>query len=314
MAFAWIKIEDSTPDKPEVWKMAEKLGIDADAVLGKLVRVWIWADQQTIDGNAHSVTKALLDRTASVAGFADAMITVGWLRTVEDGVQFHNFDRHNGETAKKRALTRRRVEKHRSGNADSVTDFENGNADSVIKRREEKKKHNKEKEKNAGGRSADVLLDEANDETPDVIIPPSVNIEPVRIAARKWFRYLTQTAPAQVPRSGSERLRAFWARAAELGPDRFIAAVDFSILREYHQLNEEWKDGQKRRTAKATTVEIPSPAERREANNAKAFAAVFGSCPANWTGSGDAMRLEAGRVYSPAATDLGDGLELLPAE
>ena len=36
--------------------------IDADAVVGKLVRIWIWADQQTHDGNARSVTKALPEK------------------------------------------------------------------------------------------------------------------------------------------------------------------------------------------------------------------------------------------------------------
>ena len=59
MAGDWIKIEHVTPDKPEVWEMAELLGIDADSVAGKLLRIWIWADQQTISGNARSVTFAL---------------------------------------------------------------------------------------------------------------------------------------------------------------------------------------------------------------------------------------------------------------
>lgn len=50
MASSWIKVEVITPDKPEIFQIAEILGIDPDAVLGKLVRIWVWADQQTIDG------------------------------------------------------------------------------------------------------------------------------------------------------------------------------------------------------------------------------------------------------------------------
>lgn len=60
MASSWIKVEVITPDKPEIFQIAEILGIDPDAVLGKLVRIWAWADQQTIDGNAGSVTKEYL--------------------------------------------------------------------------------------------------------------------------------------------------------------------------------------------------------------------------------------------------------------
>ena len=117
MAGDWIKVEHVTPDKPEVWAMAERLGIDADAVVGKLVRIWIWADQQTHDGNARSVTKALLNRVSGVTGFAEAMIDVGWLKAEEAGLVFTNFDRHNGHTAKKRSLSAKRVEAHRASNA-----------------------------------------------------------------------------------------------------------------------------------------------------------------------------------------------------
>jgi hypothetical protein len=123
--------------------MADSLGIDPDAVLGKLVRIWVWADQQTIDGNAGSVTLSLLDRLSGVTGFAKAMLRAGWLKQVDNGVQFVNFDRHNGETAKKRALTARRVDKHRASNATKPQTGAGCNAVSVTdtlpeERREEK--------------------------------------------------------------------------------------------------------------------------------------------------------------------------------
>jgi len=107
--------------------MADQLDIDPDMVLGKLIRVWIWADQQTYDGNAGSVTSALLDRISSVPGFSKALEKVGWLVKSESGNIFPNFDRHNGKTAKSRALTSIRVKQHRDEkedkrcNADSVT-------------------------------------------------------------------------------------------------------------------------------------------------------------------------------------------------
>ena len=116
---AWIKLDHFTPDKPEIIKAASILLIDQDAVLGKCVRLWIWADQQSISGNALSVTKTFLDRLVSHVGFADALQNVGWLDEKNSLFSFPNFDRHNGESAKKRAQTANRVEKHR--NAESVT-------------------------------------------------------------------------------------------------------------------------------------------------------------------------------------------------
>ncbi|EOK3377847.1 hypothetical protein ACJQTP_004134, partial [Shigella flexneri] len=52
MASNWIKLEVITPDKPEIFRLAEILNIDPDAALGKVIRFWAWADQQMIDGNA----------------------------------------------------------------------------------------------------------------------------------------------------------------------------------------------------------------------------------------------------------------------
>ncbi len=40
MAGDWIKVQHVTPDKPEVWQIADRLDIDPDAVVGKLIRVW----------------------------------------------------------------------------------------------------------------------------------------------------------------------------------------------------------------------------------------------------------------------------------
>ena len=118
MAGEWIKFESVTPDKPEVYQMAERLGIDPDAVVGKLVRVWVWADQQTIDGNARGVTRALLDRITSATGFAEALIAVGWLDESDAGLTFPRFGEHNGTSAKKRSLSAKRSAKARKSRAE----------------------------------------------------------------------------------------------------------------------------------------------------------------------------------------------------
>lgn len=114
MAGDWMKFEKATLDKPEVFEIANALKIDPDAVVGKLLRVWNWFDDQSLDGNAPVTVMPLLDRYTAVTGFTKAMQSVGWL-VIEDGIMsLPNFERHNGQTAKTRALTAKRVSKSRS--------------------------------------------------------------------------------------------------------------------------------------------------------------------------------------------------------
>lgn len=120
---AWIKVETTLPDKPEIDALATLLGIDHDAVVGKLIRVWSWADHNTVSGNAVSVTSPFIDRIVFHPGFAAAMRKVGWLSGREGLLDFPHFDRHNGQTAKGRATTSQRVAEHRKRKCnDPVTD------------------------------------------------------------------------------------------------------------------------------------------------------------------------------------------------
>jgi len=123
---SWLKIETNTPDKPEIWAIADALQIDADAVFGKVFRVWRWFDEHTEDGNARGVTFSMIDRIAGVTGFAQAMADTEWLIKHEGSISLPNFDRHNGQSAKKRANTAVRVANHKAkakeGNAPVTLD------------------------------------------------------------------------------------------------------------------------------------------------------------------------------------------------
>jgi hypothetical protein len=139
----WLKMEASTPEKEEVLAITSRLGWDdADLTVGKLFRLWRWFDQHTVNGNAARVTPALLDRIVGVTGFCDAVREVGWLQVDDSGITLPKFDRHNGKSAKSRALTAKRVAKHKAGGDEGNDD---GNAASVSgalpreEKREEKK-------------------------------------------------------------------------------------------------------------------------------------------------------------------------------
>jgi hypothetical protein len=112
---AWLKFDTATPEKPEIMAITLALGFDdPDLTVGKLLKVWRWFDQHSVDGNARGVTAALLDRVIGVSGMCAAMSNVGWLDIEEGGLSLPNFERHNGKTAKDRALTAQRVAKSRA--------------------------------------------------------------------------------------------------------------------------------------------------------------------------------------------------------
>ena len=137
MAGDWIKFELTTMDKPEVCLIADLAGIDPDAVVGKLMRVWAWFDQQTENGNAPSVSKKLLDRSVGVTGFCDHMKSVGWMAEAEGVISLPHFERHNGKTAKNRLLTAKRVANHKASNGKSNAANVSGALPKEEKRRED---------------------------------------------------------------------------------------------------------------------------------------------------------------------------------
>jgi hypothetical protein len=141
---AWIKLETHTFDKVEVFSMAQELGIDPDSVVGKCCRVWAWFDANTTDGVTKSVTTALLDRYCGVTGFSKAMVNVGWMVLKDDNLHLPNYDRHNSQTAKDRALGAKRAAKHKK-NKDLGISESNGktNDEPLVKSKIEKIREDK---------------------------------------------------------------------------------------------------------------------------------------------------------------------------
>ena len=129
----WIKIETVTMDKPEVCVMATQLRLDPDAVVGKLVRLWSWAEVSRINPNAMSITFEFLDKLVGKKGFGAALMKAGWLREVDGVMQFPNFGRHNGPEGKGRALTAQRVSRHRERKRASDENTEESDEVSVTK-------------------------------------------------------------------------------------------------------------------------------------------------------------------------------------
>ena len=120
----WIKIETCTPDKPEICSLVTHLRLDEDTVVGKLVRLWSWAELNRINPNDLGVTREFLDKLVGRKGFALALEQAGWLLETEGKLSFRNFKRHNSPVAQNKALTAKRVARHRlrkAAGTDKVT-------------------------------------------------------------------------------------------------------------------------------------------------------------------------------------------------
>lgn len=117
MAGDWIKMRTDLADDPAVVSIAAELGKCEDTIVGKLHRLWSWADRHTIDGKAAGITSIWIDRYVTCKGFSKSMESAGWL-TIGDGyVEIPNFERHNGESSKRRgeAQLRQRLSRARRG-------------------------------------------------------------------------------------------------------------------------------------------------------------------------------------------------------
>lgn len=115
MAGDWIKMRADIAEDPAVIGIAARLGLDEFSVVGRLQALWSWADGQSRDGHARGVTAEWVNRKVQCDNFAQAMCHFGWLKVDDDGITIPNFDHHNGETAKTRALGTKRKQKQRAG-------------------------------------------------------------------------------------------------------------------------------------------------------------------------------------------------------
>jgi hypothetical protein len=122
MAGDWIKMRSNLWDDPRVTRLADLTDTSEAAIVGGLYWLWSTADQHSIDGMMPGLSTKGVDRKTGIAGFGQALCDIGWLQDGPEGVPIPHFDEHNGDSAKKRCQTAKRVAKSKTGNADSVID------------------------------------------------------------------------------------------------------------------------------------------------------------------------------------------------
>jgi hypothetical protein len=131
----WIKVEKCSAGKPEVMRLARLWGVPQDQAFGMLVRFWVWIDDACVDGLVDGVASHEIDDMMRFPGFAQGLVAVKWLE-IDDkqpSTRIPNFDKHNAETSKKRALRNERQARWRSKHVDAHVDV-------AASTREEKKR------------------------------------------------------------------------------------------------------------------------------------------------------------------------------
>ncbi len=109
----WIKVEKITPDKRAMRIIARACGVDQDRAFGAWFRLWAWFDGETADGWLPGTVPEDCDDVARLPGISAALVEVGWLEVTPAGCQVIGWEKHNGASAKRRALTLERVRRNR---------------------------------------------------------------------------------------------------------------------------------------------------------------------------------------------------------
>jgi hypothetical protein len=129
MAGDWIKVEQATLDKPEVLRTAEMLGMHRREALGLFVEFWIWLDKN-LSGSCpdfvRNMSKKSLDEVLHEPGFASCLESIGWAKFDDEKaiITIINAERHNGTTAKSRALDAKRKKEKRAKSVPETSGLE----------------------------------------------------------------------------------------------------------------------------------------------------------------------------------------------
>ena len=108
MAGDWIKMRTNLDTDPAVVRISSGLNTDRFSVVGRLHKIWSWANEHLTDGQDVPIDSEFLDCLVETPGFSEQMRRVGWLSGRDGSLGFPSFDRHNGSSAKQRAMDSQR--------------------------------------------------------------------------------------------------------------------------------------------------------------------------------------------------------------
>lgn len=148
---SWIKWTHGLSRKPEVMQIAYRLSRSRHEVAGLLMEWWEWTDVNVnIDESASGYDPdacpgvvrvgedglRMIDAITGVTGMAESLVSVGWASIENGNLVLPNFGRHNGKSAKARALDAARK---RADRRNSVRKTSGSKPDKIRNRGEERR-------------------------------------------------------------------------------------------------------------------------------------------------------------------------------
>lgn len=117
----WIKFEKSLENDPRVLRMSKELQRTCNAlafhpvtvVVGGLIRMWSYADSHIREDNTLDMSAGELDEYIGIPNFCSLLPSDWLVQLDENTLELPDFQEHNGLEARKKALTQKRVERHR---------------------------------------------------------------------------------------------------------------------------------------------------------------------------------------------------------
>lgn len=121
---SWIKLQVTLARSAKIVQFAQVLRMRRREALGVAVEWFCWVDSQCSNG-CTGLLPAQVDDVLECKRLADALLAVGWAFVGTDGFLYiTDYEQHNGDSAKQRALVAERVAKCKQaqkGNDTSVT-------------------------------------------------------------------------------------------------------------------------------------------------------------------------------------------------
>jgi hypothetical protein len=121
MAGDWIKMRTDLQTDPRVVTLAAQLKRNRLETVGALHAFWSLADTHSVDGELPGYTPNALDEMIRIEGFTAALESVDWIEIRENSLVLPDFDKHNGQSAKRRAQAMERMRVARGASRDANT-------------------------------------------------------------------------------------------------------------------------------------------------------------------------------------------------
>jgi len=241
----FIKFDVDMHGKSEVDSICEAVELDEDAVVGKLLRVWVWVDrmgdiEDRLDGDGVAEgTLRTIDRQARHPGFGEAMAAVNWVIVDGSVLRFPRLGKYGSDTARRRFVDadrkrreKRESEKLRSGLRETPDRAPAGSGAASESAR------TKEKEKEKGNDLPEELTGDGEKTTPPIPQgrwqqmlhfdrPAELRTPACDAAWAKWIQFRIEAERRPLPIMSCREKFTKW--IGEGGESAMVAALEQAI-------------------------------------------------------------------------------------